>query len=129
MAFKKVNSIKLDNKENIKEFASKARGETGIIKDEFTKQPRKPRKQENHKNKFRYQFFCDQELKTQINNEKLESTSLFLRNIFFNKNEIFQDKNIVEIFFLAKKEGLSISSFIRKKLNLSHQDEKFNYDS
>ncbi|MCW0224546.1 hypothetical protein [Campylobacter lari] len=125
MAFKKVTNI--SNKENIKKFAEQARGETGLLKQE--KKARKPRKEEDKKNKFRYQFFCDQEMQKKIDEVRLETKSQFLRSLIFSKNEYFSDENIVDIFFLAKKEELSIKSFIRKKLNLNYEKTIYNYES
>ncbi|EEC1756502.1 hypothetical protein G5J71_001806, partial [Campylobacter coli] len=59
----------------------------------------------------------------------LGSCSEFLKKIILEENIYIQnDKDLIEIYNIVQKEGISPKSFIRKKLGLNTNIEKFNYD-
>ncbi|EAI9929504.1 hypothetical protein C5535_08295 [Campylobacter jejuni] len=64
-----------------------------------------------------------------IKKEDLKNYSEFLRKIILDKNSYFEDKDIMEICTLAKKEKSSIRSFIRNKLGFDAKKTEYNYNS
>ncbi len=130
MQFKKTN-IDENAIQDIKEFANNASGETSLQKTEKNITKRK-KKEENKRNKISFDIFLEDELKNKIQDEvtgALGSRSEFLKKIILEENIYIQnDKDLIEIYNIVQKEGISPKSFIRKKLGLDTNIEKFNYD-
>nr|EAL6982032.1 hypothetical protein [Campylobacter coli] len=130
MQFKKTN-IDENTIQDIKEFANNASGETSLKKTEKNTTKRK-KKEENKRNKISFEVYLEDELKNKIQDEvtgTLGSRSEFLKKIILEENIYIQnDKDLIEIYNIVQKEGISPKSFIRKKLGLDTNIEKFNYD-
>ncbi|EJC8508475.1 hypothetical protein M0825_001883, partial [Campylobacter jejuni] len=128
MQFKKAN-IDENTIQDIKEFANNASGETSLQKNEKNTTKRK-KKEENKRNTISFEIYLEDELKNKIQDEvtgTLGSRSEFLKKIILEENLYIQnDKDLIEIYNIVQKEGISPKSFIRKKLGLDTNIEKFN---
>ncbi|EGJ7390110.1 hypothetical protein INE07_001933, partial [Campylobacter coli] len=112
MQFKKTN-IDENTIQDIKEFANNASGETSLKKTEKNTTKRK-KKEENKRNKISFEVYLEDELKNKIQDEvtgTLGSRSEFLKKIILEENIYIQnDKDLIEIYNIVQKEGISPKS-------------------